>query len=574
MRGAVVYAIAAEEFGRKLSLLSRLYGGRVVALDGAGRLLASTDGEALLTDEELGSLARPVVSSGGERFRVYTRNSAYNDWRYVAVISEKRITAAAIRTRNTAFVLLGAGFLIALGISYAVASSNTRPLSRIFALLLPPQEATLTRASGVYARVEDAILALSDSKRQLESEASSAASVVRTYFLQKLLRGEYRSRQPFAEDRSRFSVPLSSGPYFVLSCRLSSLAAALDGDERGEALAELQRACSALVSEDEHAVGVSAGEVAVLLRAGDDYRSVASDIVERVRSRLTEGRRDGVVFGVGTPVDDPFLLPISYGEAEAAVSAAGPELRKPMRLYEDLPSSEGTYRYPLDVEEAIVKAVRSANTLLLDSLMDGVREANFVARALHPSEAEKLVSALKGTVYRLLSELPEAGRAASASEPAGKESLRSIVDRLDSSESVEDAFAAVSAALHSLAEERDRGKRSHNATLAAAVRDYVASRFRDFNLSLSSVADVFDLSENYLSSFFKEQEGESLSEYIQRKRMSEASKLLSEATASVDAIAANCGYPNVASFRRAFKRVYGVSPSEYRNGRTAERGQL
>ena len=32
----------------------------------------------------------------------------------------------------------------------------------------------------------------------------------------------------------------------------------------------------------------------------------------------------------------------------------------------------------------------------------------------------------------------------------------------------------------------------------------------------------------------------------------------------VDAIAAKCGYTNAGSFRRAFKRVHGVSPSVWK----------
>ncbi|MCX7654971.1 MAG: AraC family transcriptional regulator [Treponemataceae bacterium] len=81
---------------------------------------------------------------------------------------------------------------------------------------------------------------------------------------------------------------------------------------------------------------------------------------------------------------------------------------------------------------------------------------------------------------------------------------------------------------------------------------------------------MFHLSESYLSSFFKEQCGENISWYILRQRMTEARRLLLETRESVDGIALRCGYVNKASFRRAFRRMFGLSPSEYRSSQRRE----
>jgi two-component system response regulator YesN len=81
------------------------------------------------------------------------------------------------------------------------------------------------------------------------------------------------------------------------------------------------------------------------------------------------------------------------------------------------------------------------------------------------------------------------------------------------------------------------------------------------------VAESHRLSENYLSNLYKEQEGECVSETIEKVRIGAARRLLSGSADSIDAIAAACGYRSGVSFRRAFKRVAGVSPSEYRRAR-------
>jgi len=144
---------------------------------------------------------------------------------------------------------------------------------------------------------------------------------------------------------------------------------------------------------------------------------------------------------------------------------------------------------------------------------------------------------------------------------------------LDENPALPVALEQVFSILQSMVEVRERGKLSHNKYMAKEIKEYVSTRYRNFDLSLTTIAEKFNISENYLSYFFKEQEGECLSAYIQRKRMAEASALLlANWKMPISTIAANCGYPNVSSFRRAFKRVYGMSPSDYSTKKTMQGG--
>lgn len=560
-RGAFVAMIDAAELGRRLSRLPDLYGGFMLVFDQAGTLLASIppDPNPELITAAVSARTGMVATIGEERYRLYREESSFNRWNYVALMNENRITASAQRIRDIAFLLLGAGFLIALALSYGVAYSNSKPIARLFSLVLPAQDMETKRAGSAYARVEEAILNLKDSKRRLEREVDSVQSIGRTYFFHNLLRGEYRDRSLFEEDRSHFSVLPSAGPYFVIEARLPALAAALEGQDRlalGEALRSVFSEC---LSSDEYAVILSSGAVTAIKRSTEvsTYKEETATFVRRVTETIEEALRDCLVFGVGRPVEDPFLLTLSYGEAEAAATSEDIDHRGSIRFYEALPARIDVYRYPLETESAVIKAVLSANTALLDSLLEGIYTENFIERALPVQEAKNLYAALRGTVLRLAGDFERLGNTIHAYEMLKE--LRSPTS------SPEEDFCAITKLLFSMAEEMQRSKRSHNAALAAEVREYVNEHFRDFNLSLTSIAETFKLSENYLSSFFKEQSGECLSEHIQRKRMTEASTLLRKRRDSVDVIASSCGYANGTSFRRAFKRVYGLSPSEYRD---------
>ena len=106
-------------------------------------------------------------------------------------------------------------------------------------------------------------------------------------------------------------------------------------------------------------------------------------------------------------------------------------------------------------------------------------------------------------------------------------------------------------------------KKSHNSSLKDKIVAYIDTRYTDPNVSVCSVASCFNLSESYFSQFFKEQTGENFSYYVENLRIQHACRLLAENTISIEEIALLSGYTSANSFRRAFKRVLGITPSAY-----------
>jgi AraC-like DNA-binding protein len=70
--------------------------------------------------------------------------------------------------------------------------------------------------------------------------------------------------------------------------------------------------------------------------------------------------------------------------------------------------------------------------------------------------------------------------------------------------------------------------------------------------------------EKYISQLFKEVTGINLSDHLEKIRMDHAASLLKDNEFTVDEIASRVGYNSSHSFRRAFKRVTGISPSAFR----------
>lgn len=85
------------------------------------------------------------------------------------------------------------------------------------------------------------------------------------------------------------------------------------------------------------------------------------------------------------------------------------------------------------------------------------------------------------------------------------------------------------------------------------------------DLTLSTQAKLLDVNPCYLSSIFKKETGQTLTEYVTGKRMEQAIFLLNSTNMQIQTIAQYCGIPDVCYFTKTFKKIVGKSPTEYKN---------
>mgnify|MGYP000350017135 CR=1 FL=1 len=85
------------------------------------------------------------------------------------------------------------------------------------------------------------------------------------------------------------------------------------------------------------------------------------------------------------------------------------------------------------------------------------------------------------------------------------------------------------------------------------------------HITIEGLALEVGLNRNKLQYGFRKLYGHSIDEFRMRVRMRCASKLLRQTDKSVKEIARLTGYKNISSFSVAFKRVFKVPPTQWRN---------
>ena len=114
---------------------------------------------------------------------------------------------------------------------------------------------------------------------------------------------------------------------------------------------------------------------------------------------------------------------------------------------------------------------------------------------------------------------------------------------------------------------RHRSVETHRGGLGSArlrrIKEFVHAKMEG-ELTLYDMAQSVELSTAHFSRMFRKSTGESPHHFVLRHRVERAKEMLRAAEARVLDVAVGCGFKTQQHFARVFRRMCGVSPTEYR----------
>ena len=104
-----------------------------------------------------------------------------------------------------------------------------------------------------------------------------------------------------------------------------------------------------------------------------------------------------------------------------------------------------------------------------------------------------------------------------------------------------------------------------NQVLAEHIREYIEAHYME-DICLQDAAEQLHYSDAYFCRFFKQNFDKNFIVYLSELRVEKAKELLSDVTINIKEIGQRVGYRDSSYFTKVFKRVTGMTPSEYRYG--------
>ncbi|MBZ4667539.1 MAG: two-component system, response regulator YesN [Epulopiscium sp.] len=99
--------------------------------------------------------------------------------------------------------------------------------------------------------------------------------------------------------------------------------------------------------------------------------------------------------------------------------------------------------------------------------------------------------------------------------------------------------------------------------LIQKVKDYIDEHYQE-KITLEDMADYVGLSKYYLSYLFKKEEGTNFVSYINKKRIEKAKEYLRDTNNTVSQIYDLVGFSDQQYFSKTFKKIVGMTVTEYR----------
>lgn len=280
---------------------------------------------------------------------------------------------------------------------------------------------------------------------------------------------------------------------------------------------------------------------------------------------LTDNGYPDTVIGIGDVVPGLYQCPYSYSKALSAVTYRLYSSEKHIFTSLDICNVPPPDRNPLqclDMESIILtgnveKIEKGVKEFIGTLLYVPMPSPNYVYSLCY-SFAEHVASSLRpvlyeGSVKSLYKEIPLCS------------SLDGLISCLtgyftDIAHSIDRLYGFQKAALIL---EEIKGLYADDDELIRKAKLYIRENIQN-KIYISDVARDTNLCESYFASNFKNKTGQTLRDYLLKEKMEWAGKALLEKKMSIEDIASHLGYSDYHAFSRAFKKMYGDTPSTFR----------
>ena len=130
-------------------------------------------------------------------------------------------------------------------------------------------------------------------------------------------------------------------------------------------------------------------------------------------------------------------------------------------------------------------------------------------------------------------------------------------------ESGEQAIEYFKEKIQNIMSNRNKGTLSQHSLVMINVVAYIHENYHK-DISLSEIAELYNISYPYLSKLFKKEMGESFKTYLTKIKIEMSAKLLIRSDESINNIVYKVGYNSLRQFYTMFKKYQGMTPAAYR----------
>lgn len=279
-------------------------------------------------------------------------------------------------------------------------------------------------------------------------------------------------------------------------------------------------------------------------------------IMKEVQVACEEYLRLGITIAVTPLSSDPHQLYTLYKQAKDASLHRFFKGRGAIIDVQQQPLAQKAHTFPIGKEKRLIEAIKTGKCEEAKQLYDEIMEET----KQYPLQVVQLTTKhLTVTLENMISEIEK-----NSSLQLGFD-CELILPKFENYETLEEMsyqFHQLFEKLTSKLSEKRNGKQEE---LTRRINEIIEERYADPALGLNYIADELNMSSYHISRVYRQHNSSNIVDMINHIRMEHAKQLLIKSAISIADIAAKTGYTSSSYFHRMFKKLYGVTPSEFRN---------
>ncbi|MDR3191534.1 MAG: AraC family transcriptional regulator [Treponema sp.] len=274
-------------------------------------------------------------------------------------------------------------------------------------------------------------------------------------------------------------------------------------------------------------------------------KSVASHIANYIMERYAFG----IKTGIGRIQDSPFKINASFLEAMVVMSSFITGTKHIVAFEEVMERESEQYEYPVIEQAMYIQSVKQGNKDMALKAVD-----NMMAN-IGQVDSFPIIQCLCFDIINMLIRI---------SGHLGSPLTRTDILIVTGFTDLEFFGAKVKELTAGLCDKYLEMQEQKDSLIKSKIINYINGNFCNNQFSLQQVADLFDISSNYLSRFLKQETGRSFSEYVSMLRIDKVKELLVVTDLQIKEVVSRVGYMDTASFLRKFRAAEGITPGQFR----------
>lgn len=511
-----------------------------------------------------------TVKKNGEKYVIMKTSSTVSDWTYGTIMPLNEYRKTLPKTRELTYTCIMLCIVLGILLIYWLTNKTYLPLKSIFEMFKHPNVDMLS--ADIYTNIKKSIESIQNKNADLVSRFDEQTDALKQTVLTNIIYGKTNDKLSYDAQLEMIDVKMDKNMFSIIIVGAENNAKGIfsayecdnlsDNEKQILSKVIISNICHELLSEEFICETLITDAFVTFILNYDSERDSFKQKIEYIFSSASEIISAEFSFNILTAVST----------SKISLDTVSSAYREAVLCFEYLCHS--------DSEILFYEDILSRNS---SSLLDFPQFHRDIENALSNKNYKECRNIIKTTIYNIQqskSITPEMARIfacdilrfmmnsslVSASDQTKSLFVSAEYDRIMSeNNTVSNVLLRTMNIIDSylrdyieIDEEKAPGE------IYEHVKEYIDNHYSDSELSAAQISEHFGISSAYLSTQFKLKYGIGILDYIRKVRIDKAKELLKSTDMKNEDISAYVGYINVRTFLRAFSKVEGITPKEFR----------